>query len=118
MTKNNAQHIVEIVGHPAGEPPHRLQFLGLNQLLFQLPVLFLGLLAFGNVAADTKDQLLSGPVGSADADFDRKGCPVFATKPGLKGHAGRRQVRHILPNLLVGKKLVKITDGKTADLIE
>ena len=33
-------------------------------------ILFLGLFPLGNVTADTEYQLLSSPLGGADADFD------------------------------------------------
>ncbi len=45
MAQDHAQHVIEIVGDPAGQPSHGFHLLGLVQPLLQLLLLQLGLLA-------------------------------------------------------------------------
>ena len=44
---DRSQKVVEVVGHSARQPPHRLHLLRLNQLLFHRPKRFLGFLSNG-----------------------------------------------------------------------
>ena len=50
VPQDDAQHIVEVVGHPAGQPSHRLNLLGLGQLGLELLIVLLGQLSRGDIA--------------------------------------------------------------------
>ncbi len=49
VAEDHRQHVVEVVGHAAGQPAHRFHLLGLAQLRLQLLPLRLGPLALGDV---------------------------------------------------------------------
>ena len=55
VAEDHAQHVVEVMGHAAGQPPDRFHLLGLEQLRLQFLPLLLGPLAFGNIAGDPQD---------------------------------------------------------------
>ncbi len=62
MAKNYPQHVVEVVGHTAGQPTHRFHLLGLQQLALQYLLFLFSLLALANVL-DDRDKI-GGIAGS------------------------------------------------------
>jgi hypothetical protein len=67
IAEDRPQHIVEVVGHPAGQPADRLHFLGLFKLLADPVVLLFHFLDQGNVGCNLQPyhssiQPLNGPV--------------------------------------------------------
>ena len=52
VAEDHAQHVVEIVGHAAGQPAHGFHLLGLGQLRLQLLLLLLRPLALGDIMRD------------------------------------------------------------------
>ena len=53
VADDDSQEIVEIMRDPAGQASHRFHLLRLAELLFALPQYLFGMLALGNVPADS-----------------------------------------------------------------
>jgi len=67
IAKDYAEHIVEIMGHAAGQSPYRLHFQSLLQLRLDFIFLGLGLFQPGNILKDNGEPC-SGQDKSTDAE--------------------------------------------------
>ena len=95
MAENHAQHVVEVVGHAAGQPAHRFDLLGLAELLPQL-------FPFSDVGNDP-DQGLQRAVRVDQALAGEKTDKIAAVGPAVMALDGDRldlppdQLQHQLP---------------------
>ncbi len=119
VTEDDRQHVVEVMGDAAGQPPYAFHLLGLRQLSLQLLPLRLRLFALGDVAGDAghaedlalhdhrQPVSLIGSAGKTEADLHwlprLHGLPVGGL--ALSGQ-GLREKIGIVPaqNRLLGQR--------------
>jgi hypothetical protein len=75
---DRSEDVVEVVGHAAGEGPHRLQLLGLAQLLLEAPLRLLGAPAFADIDDGADDEQAFGRRDRREPDLDGELRPVLA----------------------------------------
>ena len=104
--QDDGEEVVEVVGHPAGEPPDALQLLGLLELLPEavplgdVPVVDDDPRDARGVEEVPEPRLHQrvGPVGAADPDLDPAG------RAGSGQDLGHRPLR---PGMIVGVDVVE-----------
>ena len=57
ITHDGRQQVVEIVGHPARQPPDGFHLLGLKELFLKVGLCSFRPFAFGNVPRNPKDRI-------------------------------------------------------------